>query len=385
MKIASASDFREAAKRRLPHMLFEYIDGGATCEVTLAQNLSDFENVRLRQRVMVDGSRLDLSTRLLGKQFSLPVGLAPVGMAGMYARRGEKQAAAAASGANVPFCLSTVGICSATEVAQAAQPPWFQLYMLRDRQFMISMLEGARRAGCEVLVVTVDLPTPGSRYRDIRSGFTGAGPLEAMARRALDGFTHPRWLWDVYLRGRPHTLGNVVGAMSAEDVAQVDFLAWLAANFDPSATWRDIELVRRHWDGPMVIKGILDLEDARSAVGSGCDAIVVSNHGGRQLDGVRSSISALPEIAAAFGDRVEVYLDGGVRSGVDVLKALALGARACFLGRPWAFALAADGQAGVEKLLEIIRAELSVAMVLTGCTSIEAASGTLLDHGPTRG
>jgi len=380
MKAASVSDYRELARRRLPNIFFEYIDGGSYAEETLRRNVADLEAIALRQLVMRDTTTLDMTIQTLGQTLKMPVGLSPVGMAGMYARRGETQAARAAAKAGVPFCLSTVGVCSIEEVAATGTPPWFQLYMLKDRGYMRELLQRAKACGSPVLVFTVDLPTPGSRYRDIRSGFTGATPLQAMLTQAVDGVTHPGWTWDVFINGRPHTLGSVQGAVT-EGKRVTDFLSWIARNFDRSVTWKDMDWVRENWDGPIVVKGVLDPEDAKDAVKAGAQGIVVSNHGGRQLDGVKSSISALPRIAQAVGGDLEVYMDGGVRSGLDVLKALALGAKACFVGRPWAWALGAGGQAHVEKMLDVLRAELAVAMILTGCVNVRDAGRSLLDEG----
>jgi L-lactate dehydrogenase (cytochrome) len=380
MKAASVSDFRELARRRLPNIFFEYIDGGSYAEETLRRNVADFEAIALRQLVMRDTTKLDMSVQTLGQALKMPVGLSPVGMAGMYARRGEAQAARAAAAAGVPFCLSTVGLCSIEEVAATGTPPWFQLYMLKDRGYMRELLARVKAVGSPVLVFTVDLPTPGSRYRDIRSGFTGAGRLEGALVQAWEGLTHPAWTWDVFVGGRPHTLGSVQAAVT-EGRRVNDFLSWIGRNFDRSVTWKDMDWVRETWDGPIVVKGVLDPADARDAVKAGAQGLVVSNHGGRQLDGVKSSVSALPRIAQAVGGDLEVYMDGGVRSGLDVLKALALGAKACFVGRPWAWALGAGGQAGVARMLDILRAELAVAMILTGCTNVRNAGRSLLDEG----
>lgn len=377
-RAASVADYREAARRRLPRIFFEYIDGGAYAEVTLRRNVDDMEGLSLRQRVMQDMSKLDMGIRSLGQSFSMPLGLSAVGMAGMYARRGEVQAARAAAQAGVPFSLSTVGICPVEEVARAAPPPWFQLYVLKDRGYMRELVRRARAAGSPVLVLTVDLPVPGARYRDIRSGFRGLTGFSAAANRFWDGITHLRWLWDVWALGRPHTLGSVEAALAGRR-SPSDFLTWTAENFDRSVTWSDLDWIRAEWDGPIVIKGVMDLEDAREASRVGAQGIVVSNHGGRQLDGVRSSISALPRIADAVGGDLEVFFDGGVRSGLDVLKAMALGAKACFIGRAWAYALGAGGQAAVVKMLETIRAELEVAMILTGCDSLAKAGRHLID------
>lgn len=378
MNPASVSDYRDLARRRLPPMFFEYIDGGSYAEVTLTRNVADLEAIALRQRVMRDMSQLDLSIETLGQTLAFPVGLAPVGMAGMYGRRGEVQASRAAAGLGVPFCLSTVGVCSVEEVAAGGTAPWFQLYMLKDRGYMAELLARAKAAGCPVLVFTVDLPLPGSRYRDVRSGFTGSSGISGALNTAWQGVTHPGWLWDVWLHGRPHTLGSVANAVPKAG-GVTDFLAWIAGNFDRSVTWADLDWVRRTWDGPIVIKGVLDPQDARDAVKAGAQGLIVSNHGGRQLDGVRSSISALPAVADAVGGDLEVYLDGGVRSGLDVLKALSLGAKACFVGRAWAYALGAGGEKMVARMLGTLRSELATAMVLTGCRNARDADRTLLD------
>ena len=257
MKAASVSDFRELARRRLPNIFFEYIDGGSYAEETLRRNVADLEAIALRQLVMRDTTKLDMTVETLGQTLKMPVGLSPVGMAGMYARRGEAQAARAAAKAGVPFCLSTVGLCSIEEVAATGTPPWFQLYMLKDRGFMRELLARVKAVGSPVLVFTVDLPTPGSRYRDIRSGFTGAGKLEAALVQAWEGVTHPAWTWDVFLHGKPHTLGSVQAAVT-EGRRVNDFLSWIGRNFDRSVTWKDMDWVRETWDGPIVVKGVLD-------------------------------------------------------------------------------------------------------------------------------
>jgi len=376
-RAASVGDFRELARRRLPRILFEYIDGGSYAEVTLRRNVRDLEHLELRQRVMRDMSRLDTTVQMLGQRFALPLGLSPVGMAGMYSRRGEVQAARAAARAGIPFCLSTLGICSVEEVAHDGTAPWFQLYVLKDRGYMRDLVARVKAAGSPVLVLTVDLPVPGARYRDVRSGFRGLSGIHALWNRAKNGLSHPRWLWDVWLTGRPHGLGNVMGASS--EGGKSDFLTWIANNFDRSVTWKDLEWVRSEWDRPLLVKGVLDAEDAREARAAGVQGLVVSNHGGRQLDGVRSSISALPSIVDAVGGDLEIYLDGGIRSGLDVLKALALGAKACFVGRAWAYALGAGGQAAVTKMLSTLRSELEVAMILTGCSSVSEAGRQLLE------
>lgn len=381
MRAASVSDYRELARRRLPNIFFEYIDGGSYAEATLARNVADMEAIALRQRVMRDMSKLDMTVTTLGQAMAMPVGLAPVGMAGMYARRGETQAARAAAAAGIPMCLSTVSLCSVEEVAATGVPPWFQLYVLKDRGFMRDLLARAKAVGCPVLVFTVDLPTPGARYRDVRSGFTGSSGLSGALNTAWDGITHPAWMWDVWANGRPHTLGSVAKAVEGKGRVS-DYLSWIARNFDRSVTWADLDWVREVWDGPIVVKGILDVEDARDAVKAGAQGLVVSNHGGRQLDGVRSSISALPKIVQAVGSDLEVYMDSGVRSGLDVLKAMALGAKACFVGRAWAYALGAGGEAQVGKMLATLKSELAVAMILTGCANVRDAGRGLLDLDP---
>jgi L-lactate dehydrogenase (cytochrome) len=327
---------------------------------------------------MRDMSILDMTVEALGQFFSMPVALSAVGMAGMYGRRGETQAARAAARVGVPFCLSTMGICSIEEVAQTGVAPWFQLYVLKDRGYMRDLLVRARDAGCPVLVLTVDLPTPGARYRDVRSGFRGLSGFASWWNRAKDGLMHPSWLWDVWLLGRPHSLGCVAAAVGGAG-SPTDFLSWIADNFDRSVSWTDLDWIRAEWTGPIVIKGVLEPEDAVDAVKFGVQAVVVSNHGGRQLDGVRSAISALPAIVDRVGNDLTVFMDGGVRSGLDVLKALSLGAKACFIGRPWAYALAAGGESGIVKLLDTIRAELEVAMTLTGCRQASLAGRELLD------
>ena len=378
MRPASVSDYRELARRRLPRFLFDYIDGGSYAEVALKRNVEDLERIALRQRVLRDVSKLKLDITLFGQPMAMPVILSPIGMAGMYAKRGEVQAARAAEAFGLPFTLSTVSICPLEEVAAGVKtPPWFQLYMLRDRGYMAELLKRAKAIGSPVLVFTVDLPLPGARYRDVRNGLSGvSSPVDRMVR-ALTTAAHLDWMLDVGIGGKPHTFGNVTAAMP-EAQGLADFQGWVGRNFDPTITWADLQWVRDRWDGPIVIKGVLDPDDARTAVEVGAQGIVVSNHGGRQLDGVLSGARALPPIVEAVGDRLDVIVDGGVRSGLDVLKALALGAKAVQIGRAWAFALAAGGQARVEAMLGTLRGELKVAMSLTGCTDVAAADGGLL-------
>ena len=367
MSISSPEDFRTAARRRLPRFLFDYIDGGAGAEVTLRRNSSDLLEIALRQKVLTGVCSPCLETTLFGKTQRLPVVLGPVGLTGMYARRGEVQAARSAAGKGVPFCLSTVSVCAIDEVVSGSRAPiWFQLYVMRDRGLMRDLLAKAKLAGCTALVVTVDMPVPGTRYRDARSGMSGTF---ANARRILQAIGRPAWAWDVGVRGRPHTLGNVACALGSDSGLE-DFMGWLAANFDATVDWRDLENIRELWDGPLIVKGIMDPQDAKAAVAVGADGIVVSNHGGRQLDGTPSTARMLPLVADSVGDRVTVLADSGVRSGTDIFRLMALGAKGVILGRAWAFALAARGESGVTQLLNLLEHELRVAMTLTGCANV---------------
>ena len=376
-KAASVSDYRALAKARLPHFLFEYLDGGSYDEETLRRNVEDLRTVALRQRVLRDVSAIDLSTELFGHRWSLPVGLGPVGLAGLYARRGEVQAARAATAANVPFALSTVGACSLREIAASGHVPWYQLYFVKDRGFVADMIATAKETGCGALILTVDLAVPGSRYRDARAAGTGL-------RRLAQLLAHPEWLWDVGIRGGPISLGNLEPIVG-KHAPLSDFQPWIHRNFDPSVSWKDVEWVRSQWEGPLIIKGILDPEDASAALDSGADALVVSNHGGRQLDGALSSARALPRIADTIAGRMPVLVDGGVRSGLDVVRMLALGADFVLMGRAWAYALAARGQAGVAHVLKLIEAEIRVAMALTGCTSISEIDAQIPDVSGNKG
>ena len=371
MKAASITDYRELARRRLPRFLFEYIDGGSYAEATLGRNVSDLRDVALRQRVLRDVSDIDLSATLFGQKVSLPVALAPVGLAGMNARRGEVQAARAAAAFGVPFTLSTVGACSIGEVAAGSPTPfWFQLYMIRDRAFMADLLDLAEAAKCPALIFTVDMPVPGSRYRDYHSGLAGASGFFGDMRRALQAVGRPAWAWDVGVRGGPHSLGNVAPVLKGKTGID-DFFAWMRDNFDPTVTWDDLAWVRERWKGPLIIKGVLDADDAKRVADLGADGLVVSNHGGRQLDGVLSSTRALPPIADAVEGRLTILADGGIRSGLDVARMLALGADGVLIGRAWAYALAARGEAGVAHVLNLMAAEMKVAMALTGVTRVD--------------
>lgn len=376
---ATAADYRQLARRRLPRFLFDYVDGGAGDERTLAANRRDFEAIRLRQRVMVDVQRCDTRTTLAGEECAMPLALAPIGLGGMMARRGESLAVRAADAAGVPFTLSTVGICSLAEVQAASRKPfWFQLYMIRDRGVIRALLERAWEAGCRTLVFTVDLPMPGMRHRDTRNGMS-AGGASAGLLRARQVLARPRWLWDVALRGKPLSFGCLTDQVpDARDLNA--FKAWVDAQFDPSVTWQDIEWLRSLWKGRLLLKGILDVDDATLAVRSGADGIVVSNHGGRQLDSVASSVSKLGTIVQAVGDQTEVLVDGGVRSGTDLFKALALGARGVMIGRPWVWALAGAGDSGLRAYLASVQRELQLAMALTGTTCIGEINSSHLDR-----
>jgi L-lactate dehydrogenase (cytochrome) len=376
-RAASVSDYRALAKARLPHFLFEYLDGGSYDEVTLRRNVEDLRSVALKQRVLRDVSSIDLSTQLFGKCWELPVGLGPVGLSGLYARRGEVQAAKAATAAGVPFTLSTLGGCSIEEVAKAA-PLWFQLYIVKDRGFVSDMIARAKEAGCGALLLTVDLPVAGTRYRDFRAGISGS--MRGPGARAWQVMQRPDWAWDVAVRGRPMTMGNLEKLLGSSAVL-ADLMSWVGRNFDASVTWKDVAWVRSQWNGPLIIKGILDPDDAREALNNGVDGIVVSNHGGRQLDGVMSSARALPRIADTIAGRMPILVDGGVRSGLDVVRMLALGADFVLMGRAWAYALAACGAAGVAHVLKLIDAEMRVTMALTGCTRIDQLNEEILERG----
>jgi L-lactate dehydrogenase (cytochrome) len=376
MIATSVADYRAAARRRLPRFLFDYIDGAAGEEATLRRNAHDLAELTLQQRVLRDVSTAETTTTLFGTELAAPLVLAPVGLTGMYARRGEVQAARAAARKGIPFCLSTVSVCGIEEVAGAVDDPfWFQLYVIRDRGFMRDLIARAKQVGAKAMVFTVDMPVPGSRRRDAHSGMSGP---YAPARRLAQAALHPRWAWDVGVRGRPHTLGNVAPVLGKTGGLE-DFMGWLGANFDPAITWSDLDWIREIWDGPLIIKGLLDPADARDAVRLGADGIVVSNHGGRQLDGACSTIRALPGIADAVGDDLTVLADSGVRSGFDILKMLAAGADSVLLGRVWVYALAADGERGVANLIDLLIAELRNAMALTGVTRIETIDRSILD------
>lgn len=370
MTPASVLDYRELSRARVPRFLFDYTDGGSYSETTLAANLADLAGVRLNQRVLVDVSRIDTAVTLLGQKLAMPVILAPVGLAGLHARRGEVLAMRAARAAGVPMALSTVSVCSLAEVAQGAgAAPWYQLYLVKDRGANVAMIEAAKAQNCPALVLTVDLPTPGARYRDVRSSLSGAPGLAGWLHRAAQVAARPRWAVDVGLLGGPVEMGNLSSLVGAKAPLS-DYLGWLARNFDASADWDRLAWVRAQWPGPLIVKGILHPDDAALAVQHGADAIVVSNHGGRQLDGALSAVRALPAILDRLGGCVPALADGGVRSGLDVLRFVSLGASAVLIGRPWVWALGARGQAGVAHVLALIRAELETAMALTGRTRL---------------
>jgi L-lactate dehydrogenase (cytochrome) len=367
---ATALDYRELARRRLPRQLFDYVDGGAYEEATMRANVADLERVLLRQIVMRDVSTREQATEVLGQRLKLPVILAPVGLGGMLAKRAEVQAARAAEAAGVPFIESTVSICSIEEVAKATStPPWFQLYVMRDRGYAEELMGRAQAVGSPVLVLTIDLAVVGARHRDVRNAMAGKLSTWAKVRRAMDLLGHPRWLRSVAVGGRPLTFGNLEKAVP-EARSPAAFREWVDAQFDPSVTWDDIAWVRDNWSGRLVVKGVLDPDDARRAADAGVDGLIVSNHGGRQLDSVPSTVSALPDVADAVGDRVEVLADGGVRSGLDAVKMMALGARAVLIGRAWAWAVAGGGERGVRHVLRSMKADIDVALGLTGHTSV---------------
>ncbi len=366
---ATALDYRELARRRLPRQLFDYIDGGAYEEATMRANVGDLERVLLRQVVLRDVSVRDPAVEVLGQRLDMPVILGPVGMGGMFARRAEVQAARAAEDAGIAFVESTVSICSIEEVAAATtRPPWFQLYVMNDRSYAEDLMARAQAVGSPVLVLTVDLAVVGARHRDVRNAIAGRASPLAQALRGVDIAAHPGWIRDVPLAGKPLTFGNLVKAVPTARSPGA-FKRWVDSQFDPSVTWDDIAWVREHWNGRLIVKGVLDPEDARRAADAGVDGLVVSNHGGRQLDAVPSSTRALPDIADAVGDQIAVLADGGVRTGLDVVKMVALGARAVLIGRPWAWAVAARGEAGVRHVLRVMRADMDVALALTGHTS----------------
>jgi L-lactate dehydrogenase (cytochrome) len=373
--ITCIEDLRRLARRRVPSAFFDYAEAGSYSEATLRANRADMELIKLRQRVLIDISKRDTATTLLGEDVSIPIALAPVAMTGLEHGNGEILACRAAQHAGVPFTMSTLSICSIEDVAAAVRTPfWFQLYVMKDRGFVRALIERAAAAKCSALVVTVDLQVLGQRHIDIKNGLSV--PPALRFGNLINMATKPRWVAGV-LAGRRWTFGNLDGHVKGmKDVRSL--AQWVSSQFDETLNWSDIEWIRGVWPGKLVLKGILDLEDARLAARTGADALVVSNHGGRQLDGAPSSISALPKIADAVGHQIEVMFDGGIRSGQDVLRALALGAKGCLIGRPYIFGLGAAGEAGVAKAIEIIRKELDVSMALTGVKSVGEIDGRIL-------
>jgi L-lactate dehydrogenase (cytochrome) len=374
--ISSIADLRAQARRRVPRALFEYADRGAGDELTLRRNRSDLDALELRQRVMIDVSRQSLATTVMGERWSMPVGIGPTGLAGFFYRNGEICGARAAGAVGVPFTLSTLSICSIEDVAAAAgvKPFWFQLYMVKDRGFNAAMIERARAAGCSALMLTVDLPVAGIRRRDAHNGLEV--PPRITLGSMLDVLGKPRWIHGL-LTGKRRGFGNFANRMPGSGDLKT-LQEWIASQFDPSITWKELDWLRARWPGKLVIKGILDAEDARLAADSGVDALVVSNHGGRQLDSAASTIAVLPEVVAAVAGRTEVLFDGGVQSGMDVLKALARGARACLIGKAFLYGLAAYGETGVLQAFGILRRELEVSMALTGCADLTQVSAGIL-------
>jgi L-lactate dehydrogenase (cytochrome) len=376
---ASVSDYRELARRRLPRVMFDYVDGGSFEETTLNANRTDLHKLTLKQKVLRDVSALDTSTTIFGQKLAMPLILAPVGFAGMMARRAEVQAARAAEKAGIPYTLSTVGICPIEEVRRAtAAPFWFQLYMMRDRGVVKEILSRAQAANCGALVFTVDLPVLGTRYRDIRNGMgVTLGPVQRL-RMAANFAAHPGWIYDVGVRGQPLTFGNLAGVVqNAKSLGAL--LHWTSTALDPSCTWKDLEWIRSIWKGPLILKGVLDPDDAVEAVKTGADGLIVSNHGGRQLDAARSSISVLPKIVDAVGTKTTVLMDGGIRSGQDVTRALALGAKACLIGRAWVYGVAAKGEAGVTAVVETMKRELRTSMALVGRSRIADIDASVVE------
>lgn len=378
---ASTEDYRLLAEKRLPRFLFDYIDGGAYQERTLTCNISDFQTLQMKQQVMRDVSELDTSLDLFGETWSMPVALAPIGLGGMMAKRAEVQAKRAADDFGIPFCLSTVAICSLEEVAKVSSRPfWFQLYMLRDRGAVQELLQRATAVGVNTLVFTVDLAVVGARYRDVRNGMNGGvGPWGRLRGGLLSYLMHPTWLLDVGIGGKPHIFGNLAEYVP-KATSPADFVEWVESQFDPSVTWKDIEWLRSVWDGNLIIKGVLSPEDATAAANAGADAVIVSNHGGRQLDGVSSAIAMLPLVVDAVGDKVHILMDGGVRSGQDVVKARALGAKATLIGRPWIYSVAAKGEVGLKTLLGTFKGEMKVSMALTGAPSLKDLSSAIIQN-----
>ncbi len=373
--INSIADLRELARRRVPRAIFDYADRGSYDEVTINRNRRDLEALEFRQRVMIDVSKQTLATTIMGIPATIPLGIAPTGLTGLFHANGEMLGARAAEAFGIPFCLSTMSICSLEDVRGAVTKPfWFQLYLMRDRKFNEELIERARAAHCSALMLTVDMQIQGLRRRDPKNGLSI--PPRLTLKNALDIARKPGWALSV-LMGKRRTFGNLAGRLGTAD-GLTTLSQWIGSQFDPSVTWQDVEWVRSKWPGKLIIKGILDAQDARLASETGADALVVSNHGGRQLDGGPSTISVLPEVVEAVNGRCEVLLDGGVQSGQDVLKALALGARACLIGKAFLYSLAAAGEAGVTLALQTIRNELQVSLALTGSNDVRSVDRSVL-------
>ncbi|MFS8044198.1 L-lactate dehydrogenase [Rhizobium sp. BR 314] len=369
------AELKKLAERRVPKMFFQYADSGSWTESTYQANEADFAKIKLRQRVLVDMSDRSLATTMVGQNASMPVALAPTGLTGMQHADGEMLAARAAEEFGIPFTLSTMSICSIEDVASVTkQPFWFQLYVMKDRDFVLNLIQRAKAAKCSALVLTADLQILGQRHNDIRNGLSA--PPKMTVKNLWQMATRPGWCMNM-LKTRRHSFGNIIGY--AKDISDMTTLAhWTHSQFDTKLSWSDVRWIKEQWGGPLIIKGILDVEDAKAAVDTGADAIIVSNHGGRQLDGALSSISMLPRIVDAVGDRIEVHMDGGIRSGQDVLKAVALGAKGTFIGRPFLYGLGAMGKEGVTLALEIIRKELDISMALCGKRDIKTVDRSIL-------
>jgi L-lactate dehydrogenase (cytochrome) len=376
--ITSIEDLRVLAQRRVPRMFYDYVDSGSWTESTYRANTSDFAKIKLRQRVAVNLENRTLKTAMAGQELAMPVALAPTGLTGMQRADGEILAARAAEKFGVPFTLSTVSICSIEDVAEKTSKPfWFQLYVMRDRAFIERLIDRAKAASCAALVLTLDLQIQGQRHKDLKNGLTA--PPKLTAKNIINMMTKPRWCIGM-LGTKRHAFGNIIGHVAnVENMAS--FSSWIAEQFDPTLSWDDVRWFRQRWNGKLILKGIMDVEDARLAVESGADALVVSNHGGRQLDGAPSSIAALPAIADAVGSKIEVHLDGGIRSGQDVLKALALGAKGVYIGRAFLYGLGALGEAGVTTALEIIQKELDLTMAFCGLTDVRKVDKNIMVPG----
>jgi L-lactate dehydrogenase (cytochrome) len=374
-KILTIAEMKEKARRRVPKMFFDYADSGAWTEGTYRANESDFEKIKLRQRVLVDMTGRSLETTMIGHKVKMPVALAPTGLTGMQHADGEMLAAQAAEEFGVPFTLSTMSICSIEDVASVTTKPfWFQLYVMRDREFVENLINRAKAAKCSALVLTLDLQILGQRHKDLRNGLSA--PPKFTPKHIYQMATRPFWCLDM-LKTQRRTFRNIAG--HAKNVSDLSSLSsWTAEQFDPRLSWKDVAWIKEKWGGKLILKGILDEEDARAAADSGADALIVSNHGGRQLDGAHSSIAMLPRIVDAVGDRIEVHMDGGVRSGQDVLKAVALGARGVYIGRPFLYGLGAGGRAGVRRVLDILHKEMDVTMALCGKRQVSELDRSVL-------